>query len=161
MGVTDEDRAFLERCLTLAEQAVDHGDDPFGSLLVSAGGEVLLEDHNHVATGDGTQHPELAIARWAAAHVEPDARPAMTVYTSGEHCPMCSAAHAWAGLGRIVFASSTAQLSGWRADLGVPPSPVSPLSIAEVAPGLLVEGPVPGLDERVRALHVRHHRSRG
>lgn len=27
-------------------------------------------------------------------------RAAATVFTSGEHCPMCSAAHAWAGLGR-------------------------------------------------------------
>ena len=31
---------------------------------------------------------------------------ACTVYTSGEHCPMCSAAHAWVGLGRIVYAVS-------------------------------------------------------
>src|SRR3712207_6925299 len=62
-------------------------------------------------SGDATQHPEFAIARWAATHLTPDERAAATVYTSGEHCPMCAAAHAWAGLGRIVYARSEAHTS--------------------------------------------------
>lgn len=160
MSISEQDLAHLERCVALAAQAVDQGDEPFGSILVSARGEVLLEDHNHVGEGDGTRHPELEIAQWAGAHTEPAERASMTVYTSGEHCAMCAAAHAWAGLGRIVFASSTAQLVGWLAELGVAPSPVAPLPISEVAPGLVAEGPVPGLDERVRALHARFHAPR-
>ncbi len=43
-----------------------------------------------------------------------------TVYTSGEHCPMCAAAHAWVGLGRIVYAASSAQLTQWLQRLGYP-----------------------------------------
>ncbi|TWG92605.1 hypothetical protein L615_000700000120 [Nocardioides sp. J9] len=82
----------------------------------------------------------------------------MTVYTSGEHCAMCSAAHAWAGLGRIVYATSTPQLLGWLDELGVPPGPVTPLQVTEVAPGIPVDGPVDELAEQVRALHVRYHR---
>jgi len=35
------------------------GDEPFGTVLVYAEGEVLAEDHNHVAGGDHTQHPEF------------------------------------------------------------------------------------------------------
>ena len=85
----------------------------------------------------------------------PDERRAATVYTSGEHCPMCSAAHAWVGLGRIVYAGSSAQLASWLAELGVPPAPVRPLPINEIAPGVPVEGPVPGLDEEVHELHRR------
>jgi hypothetical protein len=84
-----------------------------------------------------------------------DERAAATVFTSGEHCAMCSAAHAWAGLGRIVYVSSTGQLVGWLAELGVTGSPVRPLAINEVAPGVLVQGPVPGLDEQVHDLHRR------
>ena len=82
-------------------------------------------------------------------------RSAATVFTSGEHCPMCSAAHAWVGLGRIVYVSSSEQLIAWLAGLGAPPSPVIPLAVNQVAPGLLVRGPVPGLDEQVRELHRR------
>lgn len=155
MAVDENDLRHLGRCVELAEQAVDAGDEPFGSVLVAPDGRVLFEDHNHVATGDGTQHPELAIAQWAAANVPLSERAALTVYTSGEHCPMCSAAHAWAGLGRIVFATSTEQLVGWRSELGMPPGPVSPLPIRAVVPSAVVDGPVPELADRVRALHER------
>jgi tRNA(Arg) A34 adenosine deaminase TadA len=70
---------------------------------------------------------------------------------------MCSAAHAWVGLGRIVYVSSSEQLIGWLTELGLPPSPVVPLAINQVAPGLVVQGPVPGLDEEVHDLHRRYH----
>jgi tRNA(Arg) A34 adenosine deaminase TadA len=157
--VDDVDRQHLRRCIELARTALEAGDEPFGSVLVSADGRVLFEDHNHVAGGDATQHPEFAIARWAAQHLSPDQRAAATVYTSGEHCPMCSAAHAWVGLGRIVYASSAAQTSGWVAEFGAPPAPVRPLPVPEVAPGLVVDGPVAGLDDEVRELHRRFHRA--
>ena len=68
---------------------------------------------------------------------------------------MCAAAHAWVGLGRIVYASSSAQLASWAAELGVPPAPVRPLPVNDVAPGVPVEGPVAGLDEEVHELHRR------
>ena len=58
---------------------------------------------------------------------------------------MCSAAHAWVGLGRIVYATSAEQLTAWRAEWGVPPSPVAPLPISTVAPGVEVDGPAPEL----------------
>jgi tRNA(Arg) A34 adenosine deaminase TadA len=153
--VDDVDLAHLRRCVELARAALDAGDEPFGSVLVDGDGRVRFEDSNHVAGGDATRHPEFAIARWAAEHMTPDERAAATVYTSGEHCPMCAAAHAWVGLGRIVYASSSAQLAAWRAALGAPPAPVRPLPISEVAPGVPVEGPVPGLDEEVHELHRR------
>jgi tRNA(Arg) A34 adenosine deaminase TadA len=68
---------------------------------------------------------------------------------------MCSAAHAWVGLGRIVYVSSSEQLTTWLTELGVSPSPVNPLAIGQVAFGLMVQGPVPGLDEQVHDLHRR------
>lgn len=155
--ITEKDLRYLERAVELAEKGLEAGDDPFGSVLVLASGEILFEDHNHVAGGDGTQHPEFNIARWSAAHLSLEERAAATVYTSGEHCPMCAAAHAWVGLGRIVYASSSKQLKQWMAELGVPEPPVKPLPIQEIAPGLLVEGPVEELADRVRRLHERKH----
>ena len=160
--VTDADLAHLRRCVELAAQAVEAGDFPFGSVLVAADGTVLAEDRNHEVTeGDPTRHPELALARWAAVNMTPSQRATAVVYTSGEHCPMCSAAHGWAGLGRIVYATSSEQLTRWLTELGVGPSPVRPLGITEVVPGLAVAGPAPGLAEQVRDLHRRFHSGRG
>ncbi|RIQ11796.1 nucleoside deaminase [Jiangella rhizosphaerae] len=148
--------AHLERCVELAELALEEGDDPFGSVLVSADGTVLAEDRNReTTTADPTAHPELALARWAVRHLPPAERAAATVYTSGEHCPMCAAAHGWAGLGRIVYAASSAQLAAWRAEWGLPESPVRVLPITDVVPGLEVVGPVAPYDERMRAVHQR------
>ncbi|MDA2807547.1 nucleoside deaminase [Nocardiopsis suaedae] len=150
------DLRHLRRCVDLAEEALDAGDEPFGSVLVSGDGVVLAEDRNRIADGDSTRHPEFALARWAAEKMRPEDRPAATVYTSGEHCPMCSAAHAWVGLGRIVYAASSEQLTEWLADLGLPKPPVRPLPIREVAPGVAVDGPSPDLSERVHRLHLRY-----
>lgn len=157
--LNDREFAYLTRAIELAEEALNAGDEPFGSVLVSAEGDLLAEDRNRIAGGDSTQHPEFFLARWAAQHMTPEERAQATVYTSGEHCPMCAAAHGWVGLGRIVYASSSQQLSRWLADLGVAPSPVATLPIQQVVPGLKVEGPIAALDERVHALHKRRHAS--
>ncbi|RIX50299.1 nucleoside deaminase [Paenibacillus nanensis] len=158
--IDEKDLKYLRRCVELAEAALDAGDEPFGSILVSEDGEVLMEDHNHVAGGDHTQHPEFAIARWAAQNMPLAERQRATVYTSGEHCPMCAAAHGWAGLGRIVYASSSAQLTEWLRELGVAESRVRPLAIQEVIRDTVIDGPVPELAEQVRELHRKLHRSR-
>jgi tRNA(Arg) A34 adenosine deaminase TadA len=151
----DNDMRYLRRCVELAGEALAAGDEPFGSVLVGADGTVLFEDRNRVAGGDRTRHPEFELARWAAANLTPGERKRATVYTSGEHCPMCAAAHGWVGLGRIVYATSSAQLVAWLAELGAAPGPVRPLPIREVVPGAEVDGPAAELADQVRALHVR------
>lgn len=70
---------------------------------------------------------------------------------------MCAAAHAWVGLGRIVYVASSEQLAVWLGELGVPAPPVRTLPVREIAPGVAVEGPVPELAGEVRALHRRFH----
>jgi tRNA(Arg) A34 adenosine deaminase TadA len=150
----------LRRCIEVAAMALEEGNEPFGSVLVASNGSVLAEDHNRVGTGDPTRHPELELARWAAVNMTPLERAAATVFTSGEHCPMCSAAHGWVGLGKIVYVSSSEQLASWLGELGVPPSPVRALRIQEVVPGVAVEGPVPSLVGEVRDLHRQYHGAR-
>lgn len=155
--INDTDYKHLERCIELARIALDKGDEPFGSILVSKDGEVLKEDHNRVAGGDHTQHPEFALARWAASNMTPEERQKAIVYTSGEHCSMCAAAHGWVGLDRIVYASSTKQLVKWMSELEVPPSRVRSLPIEEVIKDTIIDGPVPELAEQVRKLHQQLH----
>ncbi|KLN36646.1 cytidine deaminase [Cellulosimicrobium funkei] len=154
---TADDLLHLRRCVELAREALDDGDEPFGSLLVDRDGVVRFEDRNRVKDGDATRHPEFEIARWAAEHLTPGERRDAVVYTSGEHCAMCSAAHAWVGLGPIVYASSTTQLVGWLDEWGVAPGPVRPLAIGDVAPGVAVRGPAFELAPEIRSLHARLH----
>ena len=151
----DTDRRHLTRCVELAEAALARGDDPFGSVLVTADGNVLREEQNRCGKGDETLHPEFELARWAANNMTPAERAGATVYTSGEHCPMCSAAHAWVGLGRIVYAVSAAQLVDWRKSFGASASPVATLPVEAIAPGVKVEGPEPTLAARMKDLHHR------
>ncbi|HHU13432.1 MAG TPA: nucleoside deaminase [Clostridiaceae bacterium] len=151
--ITDTDMKHLRRCVELAAESLANGDDPFGSLIVSGQGEVLAEARNQVSGGDQTRHPEFELARWAAANMTPEARRDATVYTSGEHCPMCAAAHGWVGLGRIVYASSSEQFVLWNKELGAPASPVRNLPVQDVIRDAVVDGPVPELAEAVRKLH--------
>lgn len=154
--ITDKDRQHLRRCVELATEALEAGDEPFGSVLVAGDGQVLREDRNRANTVDATYHPEIAVAQWAAKNMTPDACAKAVVYTSGEHCAMCSAAHAWAGLGRIVYVSSSKQLGKWMDEMGVKSSsPINTLSIQEVAPNIPVDGPIAGLDEEVKELQRR------
>ena len=160
MPISETDLTHLRRCVELAREGLDEGDEPFGSVLVDGSGTVRFEDRNRVKDGDETRHPEFEIAKWSASHLTAEERAAATVYTSGEHCPMCSAAHGWMGLGRIVYAVASAQLVGWLTEWGAAPAPVRALPIQEVAPGVAVDGPAPELEAEMRELHRRLFESR-
>lgn len=105
-----EDVRYLRRCIDLASEARAGGNEPFGSILVDAHGTVLAERANTTGTGDVTGHPELALAAWASVNLTPEQRAGATLYTSCESCAMCAGGQYWAGIGRLVFAVSGAQL---------------------------------------------------
>lgn len=109
--MTPTDVKHLRRCVELAAEAAARGDDPFGSVLVASDNVVLAERSNRIVTsGDLTAHPELELARWASVHLNPGQRSGSTMYTSGEHCPMCAAAQIWVGIGRLVYVLSAEQI---------------------------------------------------
>jgi tRNA(Arg) A34 adenosine deaminase TadA len=155
VALTAEDLDYLGRCVELARTALLDGDEPFGSVLVDGDGDgrTCYEDRNRVKDGDATQHPEFAIARWSVAHLSPAERARATVYTSGEHCPMCAAGHALVGLGRIVYATSSAQLTRWLTEWEAPLPPVATLPITTIAPHLIVDGPADAFADEVKALY--------
>ena len=154
-ALTSADLQHLPRSVELARAAFDAGDEPFGSVLVGPDGTELRAERNRTGAGDQTMHPEFELARWAARHVPATTRPECTLYTSGESCPMCAAAHAWVGLGRIAYAVSATQLAQWRAGWGLAPPPVRVLPIASVVTGVPVSGPADELVEVMRDLHHR------
>ncbi|MEJ7663773.1 MAG: hypothetical protein WKG07_31695 [Hymenobacter sp.] len=64
----------LRHCLALATEALQAGDEPFGSLLVSEQGQVLATARNRVNELNALAHPEIELAHWAAAPLPPAER---------------------------------------------------------------------------------------
>jgi tRNA(Arg) A34 adenosine deaminase TadA len=161
-GAGTEDRQvalaeqYLARCVALAQQALGAGSAPFGSILVSADGSVLHEARNRTGEGDPTQHPEMQLVRFAIENMRPEERAAATVYTSSEHCPMCAAAHALAGLGRIVYATSCEQIDAWMKEAGGPPGRMKLLPSSQIIRDADVYGPFHRYAELVRELVISY-----
>ena len=129
--INETDLKHLRRCVELARIALEKGDEPFGSVLVSGSGEVLMEDHNHVAGGDHTQHPEFALARWAANHMSPEERRQATVYTSGNIARCAQLPMGGSDSDVSSMRASSQQLVQWLKEFGVPEPRVRPLPIQE------------------------------
>ena len=109
--INHDDERLLRRAIAIAADAIPSGDAPYGSLLATADGHVLVEAHNTVRRdNDITAHPELKLARWAAAELTPEDAARTTMYTSCQPCGMCTGAIIRSGLGRVVYALSTQQL---------------------------------------------------
>ena len=56
--IQDSDMPHLQRCVELAREALEAGDEPFGSVLMAADGSVLAEERNRISGGGPV--PELA-----------------------------------------------------------------------------------------------------
>ena len=110
--LTPADETLLRRAIEIAAHAVTLGDAPYGSLLADADGSILIEAHNTVKRdNDISAHPELKLARWAARELSPEAAAATTMYTSCQPCGMCTGGIVRSGLGRVVYALATDQLT--------------------------------------------------
>jgi tRNA(Arg) A34 adenosine deaminase TadA len=145
--ITPEDQQLLRRAIAIAAEAVTTEDAPYGSLLADDDGRVLIAAHNTVRRdNDITAHPELKLARWAAAELNPDEAAQTTMYTSCQPCGMCTGAIVRSGLGRVVYALSTEQL------VEINPGSVWPDVLME-GPALFDEARVP-IDRYYRIDHV-------
>ncbi|MEQ6901353.1 nucleoside deaminase [Nocardioides sp. YIM 152588] len=105
------DLDHLRHAISVSQAARDHGNHPFGAVLVDADGVVVLEAENSVTTeNDVTNHAETNLVRLASRAIPHDDLPGYTLYTSCEPCAMCSGAIYWAGIGRVVYGLSEAGL---------------------------------------------------
>lgn len=107
----ERDRRLLRLAIEVAARARAKGNHPFGAVLASASGEVLMEVENTVVTGsDMTGHAELNLVRAASGRYGEEELAAATLYSSTEPCAMCSGGIYWSGIGRVVYALSEAEL---------------------------------------------------
>ena len=148
------DEEFLRRCLELARESVEAGDEAFGSVLVNEYGEIIAEARNRVNEKTILAHPEIDLAYWAAENLSAEERAKTTMFTTGEHCPMCSAAHGWVGIGSLVYLSSAKQLGEWQKDYDLPAAPINFLPVEDIIKNIEVRGPAEGdLLQEIKKLH--------
>ena len=106
-----QDQQYIRRAIEVASRARQHGNHPFGAILVGPENQILLEAENTVVTHkDITGHAEtnlirLASKKYSLAYLED-----CTIYTSTEPCPMCAGAIFWSHVGRVVYGLSTDRL---------------------------------------------------
>lgn len=142
--LNETDLKFLKRCLELAREAFEAGDEPFGSILVSGDGRILAEERNRVNEINILYHPEIELAKWAIENLTVEERKNAVMYASGEHCPMCAAAHGWAGIGGLVYLSSAKQLFEWRSEVNSTDTPIRFYPVEEIISNINLKGPAEG-----------------
>jgi tRNA(Arg) A34 adenosine deaminase TadA len=103
--VTETDLKFLHQAIAVSRRSRENGNHPFGAILVSSTGEVLLEAENTVVTTrDATGHAETNLMRMASIQFSSEILATSTMYSSCEPCVMCAGAMYWTGVSRLVYA---------------------------------------------------------
>lgn len=101
----------IRAAIQLAADSVEHGNHPFGALLVSPAGEVLATAENTVVTlNNPTHHAEMNLINKAWASLASDQVKEAILYTSCEPCPMCTGAIFWSGIRTVVFSLPATRL---------------------------------------------------
>jgi len=103
--MNEADLEHLRTAIVVAQRAREHGNHPFGAILVDENNQMLLEAENTVVTGrDCTGHAETNLMRLATQNFSPEKLERCTLYTSTEPCAMCAAAIHWGNVRRVVYA---------------------------------------------------------
>jgi tRNA(Arg) A34 adenosine deaminase TadA len=148
------DVAFLRRSFEVARRAREHGNHPFGAVLVGPDGEVLLERENgYLPDRDMTAHAERLLATAASRAYGPELLARCTLYSSAEPCAMCAGAAYWAGIGRVVYALGERRLKAVTGDHPENPTLDLPCRAVFAAGQRAVEVVGPLLEEEGAALH--------
>ena len=104
------DRIFMEKAIALSAKAVEHGNEPFGAVLVKDN-EIVYTNENQIYTrNDPTFHAEFGLIRRFCEETGITDLSDYTLYSSCEPCYMCCGAMVWTKLGRLVYAASDVDL---------------------------------------------------
>lgn len=115
-----QDERFMREAIRLSEQAVLHGNEPFGAVLVK-NDEIVFSNENQIYTkSDPTWHAEAGLLRRFCAETQKTNLNEYTLYSSCEPCFMCCGAMVWTKLGRLVYGASDIDLCGILGEQGSP-----------------------------------------
>ena len=105
-----QDEQFMKEAIRLSRQAVEHGNEPFGAVLVKDG-QIVFTNENQIFTEiDPTFHGELGLLRRFCHETGITDLREYTLYSSCEPCFMCCGAMVWTKLGRLVYGASDIDL---------------------------------------------------
>ena len=105
-----QDERFMKKAIELAAMAVEHGNEPFGAVLVKEG-EIVYTNENQIYTAtDPTYHAEAGLIRRFCKETGITDLSDYTMYSSCEPCFMCCGAMVWVKLGRLVYGASDRDL---------------------------------------------------
>ena len=146
---------LLRRAFAVARRAHARGNHPFGAILVSAAGDVLIETENgFLPDRDMTAHAERLLATQASKQFDSRVLAGCTLYTSAEPCAMCAGAIYWAGIGRLVFGLSERRLKTMTGDHAENPTLDLPCRTVFAAGQRRVDVIGPLLEDEAAALHA-------
>ena len=151
--MNERDLHHLRAAISLAWRAREHGNHPFGAVLVNDQSEIILQAENTVITArDCTGHAETNLMRQASQRYSPEQLAICTLYTSTEPCAMCAGAIHWGKVGRVVYALSEIDLYAI-----VGPSPehlLLPCREVFARSEQLIEVLGPALETEAKAVHA-------
>ena len=105
-----QDEQFMKEAIRLSALAVEHGNEPFGAVLVKDN-QIVYTNENQINTAsDPTFHAEAGLLRQFCSETGVTQLRDCTLYTSCEPCFMCSGAMVWTRLGRLVYGASNMDL---------------------------------------------------
>jgi tRNA(Arg) A34 adenosine deaminase TadA len=145
---------FLRLSFEVAKRARTNGNHPFGSVLVSGAGDVLLEVENgFLPDHDMTGHAERLLATRACKQFAAEVLRESTLYSSAEPCAMCAGAIYWVGIGRVVYGLSEHRLKAITGAHAENPTLDLPCRTVFAAGQRQVEVIGPLLEDEAAALH--------
>ncbi|MFV0467205.1 MAG: nucleoside deaminase [Lachnospiraceae bacterium] len=152
-----EHEFYLRRCIELSKSAREHGNTPFGALLVNKEGAIIMEQENIEITEQlCTGHAETALAAKASQAYSKEYLWDCTLYTTAEPCSMCSGAIYWANIGRVVFGMTEKRLLELTGDNEQNPTFDLPCRdiFAKGQKDIKVIGPVDSVEAEAAAVHI-------
>lgn len=105
-----QDETFIKKAIELSKLAVEHGNEPFGAVLVKDDQNVFTNENQIYTRHDPTFHGEAGLIREFCAQTAITDLHEYTLYSSCEPCFMCSGAMVWVKLGRLVYGASNIDL---------------------------------------------------
>lgn len=117
---------WMERAISLAQQAGEAGEIPVGAIIVNNQGRSIATGVNRKERDrDPTAHAEIVAIREASRMLRDWHLTGCTLYVNLEPCPMCAGAILQARISTLVYGADDPKTGSIRTVANLPDSPVS------------------------------------